>query len=520
MLVRCRSVLYGLMLLGPLVSSSPLPSDNVPRYFQRNPVTRREISPVRFQTELGATLSENATIIGPENPSFSNLTHRWNTVAPPEIELVVQAGEESDVSKIVKYCNENSVRFLAVNRGHGFSGALGTFKGVQIDLKQLRKLTIHEDGKSATVQGGSYAHELIKTLWDAGYVTPTGSNECVGYMGPALGGGHGRLEGLYGLIADNLLHLNAVLADGSTIEVNETCHEDLFWAMRGAGHNFGIVTSAEVKIYPILHPTWHWHNYIWTQDKLETVFEELNKLQDNGSAPVLLGATYGTIALNKTISETEAVLLWQFAYYGSAEEAEEVLRPFNNLEAIWDGQGDVSYPDIVIPQTTSLNDCGSGAWAFSGILTQTWNTTTERQHYVEYNKNAALYPEFAETARLFYEGYATAGMKSVNANSTAYAHRDEYHLGLFMGIVPEGSSLERAQAWAREVLDEWLAGEPGRKLATYINYSIGAEYESLQSVYGYEAWRLERLLRLKTKYDPHNRFRFYVPLIPQNSTIA
>jgi FAD/FMN-containing dehydrogenase len=95
------------------------------------------------------------------------------------------------------------------------------------------------------------------------------------------------------------------LADGSEIRVNKKEHRDLFWAMKGAGHNFGIVTSAEVKIYPALHPTWHWHNYLWTQDKLETVFEELNKLQDNGSTPVLLGSTYGTISLNTTISETE-----------------------------------------------------------------------------------------------------------------------------------------------------------------------------------------------------------------------
>lgn len=71
----------------------------------------------------------------------------------------------------VKYCNDNSVPFLAVNRGHGFSGALGKFKGVQIDLKGLQGLKIHEKEKAATLQGGSYAHVLIKKLWDAGYVT-------------------------------------------------------------------------------------------------------------------------------------------------------------------------------------------------------------------------------------------------------------------------------------------------------------------------------------------------------------
>jgi hypothetical protein len=84
-----------------------------------------------------------------------------------------------------------------------------------------------------------------------------------------------------------------------------------------------------------------------------------------------------------------------------------------------------------------------------------------------------------------------------------------------MGIVPEGQSIPRAQAWAKEVLDEWMAGQPTRELATYINYSPGAEYESLESVYGREPWRLERLRGLKAKYDPYNRFRYYVPIIPE-----
>ena len=120
-----------------------------------------------------------------------------------------------------------------------------------------------------------------------------------------MGGGHGRLQGLHGLVADNMLHLNVVLANGSTIQVNKTSHADLFWAMKGAGHNFGIVTHVKVKIYPSLHPTWHWHNYIWKEDKLERVFTELNKIQDGGKTPRLLAVSFGSIALNKSISATK-----------------------------------------------------------------------------------------------------------------------------------------------------------------------------------------------------------------------
>jgi hypothetical protein len=125
-------------------------------------------------------------------------------------------------------------------------------------------------------------------------------------MGPGLGGGHGRLEGLYGLISDNLINLNVVLADGTAVRVNETSHPDLLWAMKGAGHNFGIVTSFELKIWPREVDVWHYHNYIWTEDKLEELFTEANKLHKDGNTPVNLALSYSSITLNKDIDKEKA----------------------------------------------------------------------------------------------------------------------------------------------------------------------------------------------------------------------
>ena len=124
-------------------------------------------------------------------------------------------------------------------------------------------------------------------------------------MGAGLGGGHGRYEGLHGLVADNIIHLNVVLADGAEISVNAKTNADLFWAMKGAGHNFGIVTSLKLKIYPNEIPIWHYHNYFWTGDKLEAVFEELNKIGDRGNAPPKLSVNYGQVYINQSVSETE-----------------------------------------------------------------------------------------------------------------------------------------------------------------------------------------------------------------------
>lgn len=126
----------------------------------------------------------------------------------------------------------------------------------------------------------------------------------------ALGDGHGRYEGLYGLIQDNIVHYNVVLGNGTEIGVNETSYPDLLYALKGAGHNFGIVTSVVEKIYP--RENWYQKTYTWTQDRLETVFEALNTFHksDNGTTPPRMGVNYGSIVMNTSISTTEVSSLF------------------------------------------------------------------------------------------------------------------------------------------------------------------------------------------------------------------
>ncbi|KAH8585688.1 hypothetical protein B0O99DRAFT_603102 [Bisporella sp. PMI_857] len=511
-------VLYSLGLLQALVAGSPVPHAVVPHYFQTNPITPRNLTAATLQNELGPLLSIGTLIFGPDSPDWANATDRWNKYTVPDIQVVVVPAEESDISKIaqVKYCNQNSIEFLARNRGHGLSTSLNSFKGLEINLDSLGAITIQEGGETAILQGGTYAGEVIETLYAQGYVTPTGSTACVGVLGPTLGGGHGRYEGLYGLILDTIVHFNVVLADGSEVGVNETSHEDLFWALKGAGHNFGIVTSVVKKIYPKGADTWHTHAYIWAQDKLETVFEALNEFHtsDNGTTPPLMGASYGAIIINSSISETEAILSFGFNYAGPAEDAEKLLAPFNAIEAIWEGADDVTYPEL---SGISQDTCAGAQYALSSTMTLKYNATAQRLLYNHFNEKAALYPELAVTALLWHEGYATAGLQAVDPYSTAYAHREENHLMLFDVAVPVGSNLsEAATIWAKEAQEIWNAGQPDRQPAIYVNYASGNEWETLESIYGYEEWRLKKLRHLKAKYDPHNRFRYYVPIIAHN----
>ncbi|KAL7802203.1 Glucooligosaccharide oxidase [Trichoderma aethiopicum] len=503
----CSLLASGLGLLSHLVSSSPI----VPHYFRAADVSRA-VSAKQVQNDLGKTLSKGTLIFGPSNPAFAEATERWSTRSmPKDIQVVVEVAHESDVAKIVKYCYQNSIDFLAYARGHGSSSTISKFQGIEINLSKLTDITMQDDKKSALFQGGVYADLIIDKLWNDGYIAPTGSNGCVGLLGPALGGGLGRYQGQHGLISDNFISLNVVLADGTATTVSAKSNSDLFWAMKGAGHNFGIVTSAYIKIYPRKTSTWHYHNYVWSQDKLEKVFKALNRFQGKGQIPALMGVNFGQFSIEPSISKTEAVIIWSFAYDGPAADAERLLAPFNAIPAISSTKDDVSYPDLLVAQQTDINSasCSSQPYVGSTTWLQTYNVSSQREIYNLFNKKIAQNPGLAPGARVFFEGYSSKATQAIDPGSSSYPHRDEYLLVFFAVAAPP--QLETfARAWADKTVDIWYASQPGRRRATYVNYAVGNE--PLESIYGYDG-QLGRLRALKAKYDPRNKFRWYNPIV-------
>jgi FAD/FMN-containing dehydrogenase len=165
--------------------------------------------------------------------------------------------------------------------------------GIQIYLPSLKSISIAKDKKSVTVGGGTNSKNLIDALWAAKKQTGklfctkqifdffsnlwivTGTCECVSLLGPALGGGHGWLQGHHGLVSDQFTSMNVVLANGDMKKI--TPSSDLWWGMLGAGHNFGIVTSVTTKIYDVVHTDWAIETIVFSGDKVEAVYEAANK---------------------------------------------------------------------------------------------------------------------------------------------------------------------------------------------------------------------------------------------------
>jgi len=375
---------------------------------------------------------------------------------------------------------------------------------------------IQLDGKSAWFGGGTYTGQVANYLWDRGFITTTASAQCVSLLGTGLGGGYGDQQGAYGMVSDNFLQLNVVLADGSTICVNSTSHGDLFWGLKGAGHNFGIVTSAEMNIYPREAEFWYYHNYIWRGDKLVDIFKAINKLTTDGSVPLNMAVNYGTFMMNTTISTEEPIILWTFLYSGPAEEARPYFVDFDAIESAWDDSGELSYVDIPSARFNSVNDPLCQKAGVDKLVTtaglQVYNLTTEQEIWNRFKERVASNPDLAASAFIVHEGYSNQAVLKHNPDDSAYPFRDDYHLMMFQGILEPNSILkDEMWEWAWEVKDMWNAGQPGRFPDSYVNYANG--FEGPEEWYGNAPWRLERLRGLKAKYDPNNRFRFFNPIV-------
>ena len=165
---------------------------------------------------------------------------RWSHAAIRRAALVVQPTSALEVSISVKYATENDISLVVMGGGHSTSGASSSDGGMVIDLRRINSVQVDPTGQSVTFGGGCKWKEVDEACSQHGLATVGGTVNDTGVGGLTLGGGYGWLSSKYGLTIDNLLEVEVVLADGSVNTASEQENADLFWALRGAGQNFGV----------------------------------------------------------------------------------------------------------------------------------------------------------------------------------------------------------------------------------------------------------------------------------------
>ncbi|KAI0182686.1 hypothetical protein EV127DRAFT_465415 [Xylaria flabelliformis] len=469
------------------------------------------ICPLNATAELASRLSANAQIYFPGSDGFTEATIRWSSFEAPGINLVVVPSVEHDVAETVKYANQKNIPYIAVSGGHGAIITESKVKnGIEIWLHQLNTVEIGKD--SAKIGGGALSKTVTHALWTAGKQTVTGGCECTSLLGPGLGGGHGLLQGRHGLVSDQFISMNIVLASGDIQILDET--SDLWWAIQGAGHNFGIVTSVTMRIYDIHHPNWAYEMFTFTIDKVEGLYNKLNvHLLNNGSPPVNI-FNYGFIMNNPDIDSNPVTMFW-ILQEGATSVDSVYTKPFHELGPTTMGAGSGTYLDV--PRWIGWDD-DAAPCQHSGLANtrypidiQSYNVQSMRKLYDLFTDVTKKTPELNGSHFLF-EGYSLKGVKAVPSESTAYPFRDDNLLvAPVISWVPSGQDIaQKAINFGKSLRQILYEGTGRSELHTYVNYAFGDE--TLMNWYGYDKQRQDRLLVLKNKYDPHHKFSFYAPI--------
>ncbi|RYP37486.1 hypothetical protein DL768_010866 [Monosporascus sp. mg162] len=458
-------------------------------------------------------LSRQAEVYFPGSAQFDQFSQRWSNLETPIVNVTVLPATENDVVEIVRIANNCSIPFLAYNGVHGAITTLGRMNwGIAINLRKLSSVVIAHNGQTATIAGGTNSKVVIDMLWAAGKQTVTGTCECVSYMGPALGGGHGWLQGHYGLIADQFVSMNIVLADGTLSTIN--ANSDLWWAMKGAGHNFGIVTSVTVKIYPRVHTNWAIETLMFTGDKVKALYQAANDyLLQNGTQPVdIINWSYWFNL--PQVDPNGPIIEFYIIQEGVSVVDPAYTQPFRALGPVSVTPSNGTYRDVSRWVGISLDGppcqkTGTANPRFP-IYLPAYNATAQQELYALFASATNASSPFANSLFMF-EGYSMQGVEAVNSASAAYAFRDDNLLmAPLIQYTPAGPERDQQAAQLGNQLRRILHWGSGRsQMHTYVNYAYGNE--SPQEWYGHEQWRQDRLKALKRKYDPRGRFSFYAP---------
>jgi len=461
---------------------------------------------VELDAEALEALSQQVRgpVLTPGDPAYDDARSIWNGLIDRRPALIVQCSGAADVVDAVNFAREQGLTLSIKAGGHNVAGNAVNDDGIVLDLSQMRGVHVDPALQTVRVQGGATWGDLDRETQLFGLAVPGGVVSTTGVAGLTLHGGLGHLRRKHGLSIDSLVSVDIVTADGELRRASATENEDLFWAVRGAGSNFGVVTSFEFRAHPVgpmvfvgaifypfeeassILPAW--------RDFMATAPEELSSLAICWSVPPVE-------PFPPEIHGTPVVVV-AAAHCGPPEEGERVVQPLRELaqpvvdaSGPWPWLGLQSGFDAIFPQGELRY------WKSRSV------TELSDEVIGDIIELAGRRPAPLSDIVIWHHGGA---MSRVPEEETAYGGRDTQFLVTAEASWTDPAQNEEAIAWAREVFDAMDRYSTG---AVYLNFpGLGEEEDSLARA-GYGA-NYDRLTALKAKYDPENLFRMNINIPP------
>ncbi|MBV8713978.1 MAG: FAD-binding oxidoreductase [Chloroflexi bacterium] len=435
-------------------------------------------------------------VIAQGDADYDEARSLYNAMIDKKPALIARCADVADVMAAVSFARERDLLLAIRGGGHNGPGLGSCDNGLVIDLSAMRSIRVDPAARTVRVDGGCTSGDVDHATHAFGLAVPFGIVSTTGVGGLTLGGGTGYLTRKYGLTIDNLLEADVVLADGSVVTTSATEHPDLFWALRGGGGNFGVVTSFLFRAHPV--DMVYAGPIFWEATHAAAVMRAYRDFLP--TAPEELGIFVGL----KTVPPVDPFPrdYWGRracaiigSYNGAAEQGaplmsqllEQVPPPIFN----WMGQ-------MAFPAMQALFDpfFPKGLqWYWKGDFVKSLPDEAIETHIA----NAAQAPSDFSLMHLYP---IDGAVHRVSADATAWNTRDAKFSMVIAGIDPDPTRAEALKTWGRAY---WRAVHPFNLEGAYVNFMMDDEVQGrLQATYGAN---YGRLASIKEKYDPDNLFR-------------
>jgi FAD/FMN-containing dehydrogenase len=448
----------------------------------------------RAVADLRARLA--GSLLLPDDAGYDAARTVWNRLIDRRPALIARCATADDVVTGIRFAREHDLVLSVRGGGHNVAGSAVCQAGLMLDLSAMKTTDVDVGRRTLVAGPGLTWGELDTATQRHGLATVGGIISTTGVAGLTLGGGHGWLMRKYGLTCDNLLAADVVTADGDRIRASADDHPDLFWALRGGGGNFGIVTAFHFRLHPVT--TVVAGLLVFPMPRGGDVIEVFRSLSLDAPDELTVHV------LMSTWFDGTPVIAVALCYCGPEESAQGVLRPLRRLGTpMTDTIRRMTYGEL---QTSLDSTNPAGGWYYkSGYFDATRGGTAEA---LAATLEHVDFPDPSILSRVVIEGLGGA-MARVPESETAFVHRRApFDLIVIAGGITR-EQLPRNAAWARGV---WAAMKPFLSGGIYVNYLDGDQgSEGVEAAYG-PAYA--RLAALKTTYDPDNVFRLNHNIAP------
>ncbi len=442
-------------------------------------------------------------VIQPADPEYDQARTIWNAMIDRRPAAIARCSGVADVVHSVEIAKQHNLLLSIRSGGHNIAGNALCDGGLAIDLSAMKSVHIDPHARRAYVEPGATLGDFDHEAQLFGLATPLGINSTTGVAGLTLGGGFGWLTRKYGMTVDNLMSVEIVTADGQRLWANAEQNADLFWAVRGGGGNFGIVTLFDFKLHPV-GPDVMSGLVVYPFEQAKSVLnqyrEYVKTIPDDLCVWAVLRKAPPLPFLPQEVHGSEVVII-AFMHAGDIEEGKRLIDPARHF-----GEP--------VGEHVGINPYTGWQQAFDGLL------TPGARNYWKSHNFAELSDEAIDTV-IDYAGklpspqceifIARLGGEAnrVAADATAYAHRDVNFVLNVHGRWDEAGQDEACISWSRDFFN---AATPYAMGGVYVNFMTEEETDRIGSAYGPN---YDRLAEVKQKYDPDNLFHLNQNIKPR-----